>query len=348
MADNNIKTLHKNSLPRLKTPNKAYIFNYPEANEFANKQNGVFWQADEIKVEKDKQDILINMTPAERHGVITTLKLFTKYELIVGNEYWGSVIAKRYPRPEIEKMASSFSFFELNVHAPFYAKINEVLGLATEEFYTSYVNDPVLNDRMEFIDSILKNKNELLSLAGFSMIEGAVLYSSFAFLKHFQSEGKNKLMNVVRGINFSVRDENLHAEAGAWLFKTLKKEMYDINPNDPSFVDLEEQIADIARTIFAHECRIIDMIFEKGSIDGITVKQMQRFVESRINLCLENLGFKKIFEVTYNPIKEWFYKGINNFSFNDFFSGMGNQYNRNWSETEFVWKGKRKLTGEQQ
>jgi ribonucleoside-diphosphate reductase beta chain len=322
--------------PRIKTPKKAYLFDYPEADEFAKQQNSVFWTADEIKVEKDKQDIMVNMTEAERHGVITTLKLFTKYELIVGNEYWSTVVAKKFPRPEIEKMASCFAFFELNVHAPFYAKINETLGLATEEFYTSYVNDPVLNDRMEFIDSVLSSKDDLLALAGFSMIEGAVLYSSFAYLKHFQSQGKNKLMNVVRGINFSVRDENLHAEAGAWLFRTLKSEL---QLSTEEIMQLEEKVKGIAETIRTHEHRIVDMIFEKGEVDGITDTQMKHFVDSRINLCLENLGFKKIYEVTYNPVKKWFYSGINNFSYNDFFSGVGNSYNRDWSESEFTWKG---------
>jgi ribonucleoside-diphosphate reductase beta chain len=325
--------------PRLKTPNKAYIFHYPEAKEFTDKQNGVFWLADEIKVEKDKQDLMVNMTESEKHGVITTLKLFTKYELIVGNEVWGSLITKRYPRPEIEMMARCFSFFETSVHAPFYAKINEVLGLATEEFYTSYVNDPILNDRMDFIDSVIGHKNELVSLAAFSMIEGAVLYSSFAFLKHFQSQGKNKLMNVVRGINFSVRDENLHAEAGAWLFRTLKKEYEEIDKNHEFLVDLENTIIEVAKKIHEHELRIVDMIFEKGEMDGITATQMHRFVESRINLCLKNLGYKKLFEVNYNPIKEWFYKGITNMQFNDFFSGIGASYSRDWAESEFVWKG---------
>jgi ribonucleoside-diphosphate reductase beta chain len=336
LEENSNNNVSRKKKPRIKTPKKAYIFDYPEADEFAKQQNSVFWTAEEIKVEKDKQDILVNMSEAERHGVITTLKLFTKYELIVGNEYWSSFVGKKFPRPEIEKMASCFSFFELNVHAPFYAKINETLGLATEEFYTSYINDPVLNDRMEFIDSVLSNKDDLLSLAGFSMIEGAVLYSSFAYLKHFQSQGKNKLMNVVRGINFSVRDENLHAEAGAWLFRTLKSEM-ELSAEE--IEQLEEKVRNIAETIRIHEHRIVDMIFEKGEVDGITDTQMKHFVDSRINLCVENLGFKKIYEVTYNPIRKWFYDGINNFQYNDFFTGVGASYNRDWSESEFTWKG---------
>src|SRR3546814_9244700 len=68
---------------------------------------------------------------------------------------------------------------------------------------------------MEFIDSLVNQHDDLVSLGCFSLIEGAVLYSSFAFLKHFQTRGKNKLLNVVRGINFSVRDENLHCVAGS-------------------------------------------------------------------------------------------------------------------------------------
>ena len=323
---------------RIKTPTESYVLtDYPEAIDFAEKQNGVFWLHNEIKVEKDKQDLLVNMTPAEKHGVITTLKLFTKYELLVGTEYWGDVIAKRYPRPEIQRMANAFAFFELNVHAPFYNKINEELGLATDEFYTSYVNDPILKDRIDFIDGILNNDSELLSLAGFSLIEGAVLYSSFAYLKHFQSQGKNKLMNVVRGINFSVRDENIHAEAGAWLFKTLAKEL---GYTAQHYEHIYKQIIEIAQKVYEHEARIIDMIFEKGSVEGISAHQMKEFVKSRINECLKRLGIDKIFTVKYNPIAEWFYKGINDFQFNDFFAGMGNQYNRNWEKAGFIWKGK--------
>jgi ribonucleotide reductase beta subunit family protein with ferritin-like domain len=321
----------------IKQRQEAYIFDYPEAVEMSDKQNGVFWLADEIEVEKDKQDMLVHMTPAEYHGTTTALKLFTKYELFLGEEYWGNVVAKRYPRPEIVRMASSFAFFELNVHAPFYAKINEVLGLATLEFYNSYVNDPALLARMQFLDSILEMDDELLSLAAFSMMEGAVLYSSFAFLKHFQSNGKNKLSNVVRGINFSVRDENIHAEAGAWLFLNVLREK-KLSAED--FTKLIDKIHAVAEQIKEHEFRIIDMFYEKGDIEDLKKDDMKTFVMSRLNLCCENLNVPKPYTYESNPIAEWFYKGINNFKFNDFFAGMGSEYNRKWKKTAFVWKGK--------
>lgn len=326
--------------PKIKTPTDSYTNkDYPEAIDFAAKQNSVFWLHDEVKVEKDKQDLMVNLIKSEKHGVISVSKLFTKYELFIGEEWWGDVIAKRYPRPEIARMASAFAFFELNVHAPFYAKLNEELGIATDEFYTSYVNDPVLADRMKFIEDMLNSDDELLSLAAFTFIEGAVLYSSFAFLKHFQSNGKNKVMNLVRGINFSVRDENLHSVAGAWLYRTVRDEL---KLKKSELKKLVAKILEVAAKVFEHESRIVDMIFEEGDIPGINKDDLKAFVKKRINLCLQEIEIDALYtaEETNNTIDEWFYKSINDFQFNDFFSGMGNQYNRNWEKTGFGWKGK--------
>ena len=320
--------------PRLLERKTTYTFDYPEAIEAAEQQMDIFWHPNEIEVEKDLHDLKTNFTEAEYHSVVTALKLFTKYELEVGNEYWGGIIAKKFPRPDIQRMANCFSFFELNVHAPFYNKLNEVLGLNTDEFYNSYVEDPALKERMDWIDANCSSKNLPKSIAVFSIIEGAILYSSFAFLKHFQSEGKNKLINVTAGINFSVRDENLHSEAGAWLFRTLIKEM-QVSPEDKK--ELHGDILKAVDEVREHEYRIIDMFFEKGAIRGITDVQLKNFVDSRLDLCLENLGFEKVFKPTYNPIAKWFYKNINGSKFHDFFTRVGSEYNRDWTENRFVW-----------
>jgi ribonucleotide reductase beta subunit family protein with ferritin-like domain len=80
------------------------------------------------------------------------------------------------------------------------------------------------------------------------------------------------------------------------------------------------------------------MIFEQGTIDGITSEQLKAFVASRINEVLRNLGFPTLYTPKENPIAEWFYKAINSYTFNDFFSGMGSQYHRDWDEQAFTWK----------
>jgi len=306
--------------------------------EYAEQQLKVFWLPNEIKVEKDIQDVLVNMTAAEKHGVITTLKLFSLYETHAGSEYWGGRFREitKNQGAEFERMASVFSMFELAVHAPFYNKINQLLHIDNPEFYLSYLDNPTLKERIEFIGGVIDAKDDMTSLIAFSMVEGVILYSSFAFLKHFQSQGKNRMMNVVRGINFSVRDEHMHSEAGAVTFKYFQNK----GLSSKSQKEYEEIARAVAENIVAHEDIIIDMIFEKGRIEGITPHQLKQFVRSRVNVCMKQLGFKSVYKVEYNPIADWFYKGINGYQFNDFFSGIGNQYHREWDESGFKWKVK--------
>ena len=326
----------------------AYIFEYPVALEFADAQNDVVWPWKEPQVENDIHDFMTATTPQEQHGIIETLKLFTKYECFVGNDYWGGRVYRMFPRACIRTMANCFSYFEINVHARFYNALNSALHLDTKEFHESYKDDPVLADRMNFLDKMVSDKDDLVSLGVFSMVEGAILYSAFAFFKHFQSNGKNKLVNVNRGINFSVRDENLHSLGGAWLYSLVKEELRHLNDDSEEvnqyFIEVEEKIRKAAEKLIEHEFRITDKIYLKdeskgltGKIEGITITQHKHFIESRVNECLSHLGINQIRSVAYNPIKEWFYDGINSYQMNDFFTGVGNEYNRNWSEEAFQW-----------
>ena len=327
---------------RILTPKSEYTTDYPIAIEFAKQQAEIFWLPDEIEVEKDLHDLKTNFSESEYHGVISTLKLFTIYELSVGNDYWQNYVTKVFPRPDIQRMATTFAFMEIGVHAPFYNKINEALGLDTDEFYNSYKEDAVLANRMAWIGKRTEKKdtvyNILKSVGVFSMIEGAVLYSSFAFLKHFNSAGKNKLININAGINFSAIDETLHSQAGAWLFRTLLQEAEDDGQISTAQLNLlNHELEDTAKVILEHESIIIDKIFEKGAIKGITENQLKHFVESRLDICMENLGFKGIFKPKRNIIAKWFYKDLESSTLHDFFSSTGSDYNRAWSDSKFIW-----------
>jgi ribonucleoside-diphosphate reductase beta chain len=141
-------------------------------------------------------------------------------------------------------------------------------------------------------------------------------------------------MNMTAGINFSVRDENLHSEAGAWLFKTLREEL---KPSEKEYARIVKKIQNTCAQVLEHESRIIDMIFEKGNIKGITDTQMKNFIMSRLNFCLNQLDIAPMFTVEYDPISQWFYKNINSGSLHDFFTKQGNNYTRDWSEGKFAW-----------
>lgn len=187
-----------------------------------------------------------------------------------------------------------------------------------------YINDYVSSDEY----------NGLLSLAVFSMVEGAILYSSFAFLKSFKKQGKNRIPNIVSGINFSVRDENLHSEAGAWVFRMALNEY----TSDPSTIrEIWSKVEEAARVMYAHEAEIVDNIFAEGEIAGITPHQLKEFVKHRINLCLSNLGLDPIFVVEDTTIEDWFYADISGARSTDHFYTLSSSYSRNWVEAKFEW-----------
>jgi len=316
-------------MARLLEKKHTYTIDYPQAIAFAEAQESIMWFANEIEMEKDLHGLKTDLTEAEYHAVTESLKLFTLYEVKVG-DYWLDYIYNKFPRPDIQRMASVFGYFELNVHAPFYNKVNEVLGLNTDEFYESYKKDKQLSARMDWLDNSFGD-DVIFNVGLASIIEGAILYSNFAFFKHFQAEGKNKLVNLCAGINFSVRDENIHSEAGAWLFKTLLLE---------EGIDKEKyavRLTQAVQEVLKHETAIIKRMFSKGKIKGITEEQMVHFVQARLDLCMEQLGYEAIYKPKYDPVSKWFYKNINSGQLHDFFHKQGSSYNRDWKERGFVW-----------
>lgn len=304
-------------------------FEYEQAYKYAKAQNDHHWTHGQIEVDSDLMQYNTEFTEAERHGINTVLKLFTTYEVHVAN-YWLDVVYKNFPIPEVRMMSEVFAAMEVE-HALFYDKLNDALGLSNKDFYLSFMEDANMKKRMEFIEEKLdlaktgKNDNIALSLATFSFIEGVVLYSSFAFLMSFQNPPKNKLKNVFTGLSYSVRDEALHAEADSWLFNTFCEE-YKV---DMKF--LKKEILKVARECYKVEEKIIDNIFAKGKIEGITDVQLKNFVQSRVNKKLKDIGLDPIYEVTYNPISRWFYKLINQIEMTDFFDRNPTSYNNDWN-----------------
>lgn len=322
----------------MQTRKTSYTYDYPEAIAYAEAQGDVGWLAKDVDVSKDIQDMRVNMSAAKVHGITTTLKLFTLYELVAGRDYWLGRFMRMFPRPDLERLGAEFGRTELCTHAPFYNAINEALMINTDEFYTDYVNSPTLAARMDFVESIVCHEDDLVSMGAFSMVEGGVLYSAFAFLKSFQTEGNSELLNVVRGINYSVRDENLHCEAGAWAYRQLKAEKLaaglitrvDVNRIESSLIAAVKQLCE-------HEHEIVDMIFAEGEMDNINKDDLKRFINSRMNHVLALLEIYPVFTDVENTISKWFYKNINAVQFNDQFSGIGISYNNSWNKEGFLW-----------
>lgn len=313
---------------------EGWVIKYPEIAKMAEQQMHTFWPWDEPAVANDIQDLTAYMKEGDKHGIVETLKLFTLYEMRVGSDYWTDRIGKTFRRPEFQQMSTMFAATEFNSHAPFYNRINEILYLDNEDFYSEWKHQENLSARMKFIGEAVSDKDDARSIAAFSFIEGAVLYSSFAFIKHFQAPkyGKNLIKNIVRGVDLSVADEHLHSVGGAAIFGILCDEIQGTRER------LHKDVMKMAQTVIDHEFAIIDIIFEKG-VEGLTKEQMKSFVKHRVNVCLEQLGYEDRFEVEDNTIEKWFYSNINAIKFHDFFLGAGSEYTIDWQKEGFksVW-----------
>lgn len=319
---------------QIETNKDTYTIDYPQAVQAAQEQTKIIWFAEELGVEKDENDIRTKCTEGERHGITTVLKLFTQYELMLGGEeFWGAKVTKMFPRPEIERMAATFSFVELGIHAPFYDLINKTLGIATDEFYCSWQQDEVMRDRVAFIEKYAQSEDALEATAAFAFMEGVVLFSNFAFLKSFNVGGFNLIPHITAGIDGSAKDENYHSMASAWLFNQCLKEREQLGLIDSNGKqNLRKKIKRIAEKVYEHEESLCKRIFEKGNIRTITEEEILDFIKDRINMVLSYLNIKPLYEKETGVVTEWFYSQLNSFKYSDFFQSQQLQYVRSWKK----------------
>lgn len=297
-------------------------YKYSKAELFTDLQRKNFWDAKKIIIKGDIQEYLTEFNTGTKHAIQTCLKLFTHYEVGVG-DFW-RMLSKFFKPHEIQAMLSMNSCMELAVHAVFYDRLNAEMGLSTKEFYLSFLQEPNLKARMDILKKYLKPKTRedlLLSLAVYTAIEGVVLYSSFAFLMSFQSNGMNKLSNVVTGLRYSTRDEFIHAEGTSWLFNETCAEL------GVDRATLKDEVYESYNTLVLQEDLIIDEMFSQGGIKHITAAELKAFVRHRANKKLLDMGFNTLFiDTGYETVATWFYDMINAPELTDFFHNEVSAY----------------------
>ena len=194
--------------PKILQPVEGWTVEYPQVLELAEKAMEVFWMAREIQVEADVNKFLIQATDAQRHAINTIAQVFVAQELSVAN-YWIERIYKDFPRPEFRAMSTYFGMTEQAIHARFYAKLPEALGLdADPDFYDKYLTIPEFRERMVIVGEALNSGDLFLSIATFAIIEKVTLFTQFAVIKSFNVAPYNIFPKVADGINFSSVDEN--------------------------------------------------------------------------------------------------------------------------------------------
>lgn len=317
----------------LQTESNSYVDKYPQFVEAIDFQKeDLFWSHREIDLTKDKHDLRKGLNDAQRHAISFNQRLFTKYENVIGVDYWSNIVLKRYKRHELQRLAICFADVEMNIHFPFYRKVNEVLGVHNDEFYSAFETDTVLIERVKFMQDLVKDKDTLASMGGFAFMEGAVLFTAFAMIKSLGVKGQNFMPNLIAGIDFSVLDENFHFDTASEIFKLqLKQE----NRSKEELKSLEKQIYKHAQHVYDHECIIVDAMLSEGDIPFASKHELKAFARSRCNIVLNALGYQSLFDEDGDTVSGWFYSSMNSFKLNDNFYTRGRNYKREFTPKDF-------------
>jgi ribonucleotide reductase beta subunit family protein with ferritin-like domain len=322
-------------IPNILTPSKSFKTEYKWVEDFIDKQQNELWLAKNYDMKADMHVFRTELTKPERMMIVETLKLFSHYETNLGTEFWGGAFIKMFPKKEFQQLGSLFSMVENVSHLTFYTQMMDALGFNTEEFYNSPYQDEVLSDRLGKITKAFKEKDNLKKLAVFTFLEGTALFSSIAALMSFRAPGSiNCMTNMASGIIHSAVEEDLHSQASAMCYKTLKSEM-NLTPEET--LDYQVYCYDVAKDILEHEYLIIDKLFSYGEIRSIKKEDLKLFVEHRTLYCLNLLGYKVESDCHDNKVASWFYILAKSYNMGDFFVSQQKDYENSVNKTRFTW-----------
>jgi ribonucleoside-diphosphate reductase beta chain len=302
-------------------------FEYQTAADYWLKQQQAHWLHTEVPMMSDVNDWKQNLSKTEKNIIGSILKGFAQTETVV-NDYWSGLVTKWFRKPEIIMMATTFGAFE-TIHAEAYSLLNETLGL---ENFDEFLEDEATMAKIENLTDVrdsFSDEQDLheiaKSLAIFSAFtEGVNLFSSFAVLLSFKM--RNKLKGVGQIVEWSIRDESLHSEAGCWLFRTL----VDENPQLKT-PELEAAINEAALLSLKLELDFIDKVYEFGDLEGCSKYDLTNFIKNRINTKLGDLGYSPIItdvDITSVNNMKWFDALSAGKQHTDFFANRVTNYSK--------------------
>jgi glutaredoxin 3 len=285
-------------------------FHYPWAVEITTRHEKAHWIEDELDLSEDVSDWKSGkVTEVEKEYVTNILRLFTQSDVAVGQNYFDQFIPK-FKNNEIRNMLGSFAARE-GIHQRAYALLNETLGLPDSEYHAFLEYKEMVN-KIEFMQESDNNTMKGLGLALAKSVfnEGVALFASFVMLLNFQRFGKMKGMGKV--VEWSIRDESMHVEGNAKLFRQFCVEHPKVVDDD-----FKADIYIMARLAVKLEDKFVDLAYKMGEIEGLDASEVKSYIRYITDRRLLQLGLKTNFKVKENPLPwlEWVLNGADHTNF---------------------------------
>jgi len=275
------------------------------------------WTHNEFNFLNDVQDYKTKLTKEEQ-GVIKRAILLTSQVEVAVKSYWGN-IGKLLPKPEIADMGAVFGGVEV-IHSKAYAEILSKLGL--EDEFEQLFSEKVVLGRVEYlskyVNKIYKNdhKNIAYSLILFTLFtEYTALFSQFYVILGF-NRFKNVLKDISNVVQYTSKEENLHAEGGMALLNEIKKEFPEIF--DEEFLSrIKEEVLEAYKS----ESNLVSWLLQGYENEFLSEDILKTYIKRRLNECLDKMELEPIFELDeeVNSKTEWMDEEVYASALTDFF-----------------------------
>lgn len=287
-------------------------FKYPWAEQYRQESENSHWITDEVDMTKDVEDYKI-ASQDEKEFIKNLLSIFTQSDFNVAKGYLP--LLNHVKNNEVRGMLTSFMAREYE-HQRGYAHLNESLGFP-DTYYTDFLEHKETLEKDLFMNRETSD-NFGLKLAKGILLEGISLFGSFIMLKNFERHGK--YLGMCKINEWSLKDETLHVEGNAKLFRVWAQENSKEIHNY-----FKKDIYDMAREIVALEHSFIDFAFRNHTVEDLEAKDVKKYIEYIADRRLLQLGLKANFGITDNPLP-WFDEITSGSSFQNFFEGKSTDY----------------------
>lgn len=296
---------------------------YPMAEEYRLQSEDIHWIVKEVEMSKDVEDYKL-ASYDEREFIKNILSIFTQSDFNVAAGYLPLI--NKINNNEVRGMLTSFMAREF-IHQEGYAHLNESLGFP-DSYYTDFLKHKETLEKDSYMaESLFESFG--LKLAKGILLEGISLFGSFVMLKNFERVGKYLGMCTIN--EWSLRDETLHVEGNAWLFRTWCAE----NPNEVNDT-FKRHIYTMARELVELEKNFIDFAFGGYAPPKLDKEEVKTYIEYIADRRLLQLGLKPNFERETNPLP-WMDELTNGSSLANFFEKRVTDYSVAGMTGEFTY-----------
>lgn len=324
----------------LESSGSYHVERYPWAYSAWKRQQQIHWMGEEVPLGEDIKDWNgTALTENERNLLTQIFRFFTQSDIEVSDNYFKRYIPIFQPL-EVQMMMAAFTNME-TVHIDAYALLLKTIGMPQIEFeaFHNYASMRAKADYMKtFGTSSCADVARTLAMFG-AFTEGMSLFASFAMLMNFPRFNKMKGMGQI--VSWSVRDESLHCESIIRLYHEWAHETGAVTQS------VADDIIDVGQTMVRLEDKFIELAFEFGGIEGMTMQGIQSYMRYIADWRLTQLKLVPCYGYfvgksgEYKQVKEhplpWLSAMLNGVEHANFFEARATEYSK--AATKGDWHG---------